>query len=95
MGLYTLCLKCCDELELYDKDDQIDQIRSFEGKTTLSASMIVGATYKEIEEILFSRLIIIDGKSTSSFKTVTMDGKGSEFDVDSRVANCMQASNSS
>ena len=81
MALYTLCLKCCDELELYDEDDQMDIIRSFKDKTILSASMIVGAIHKDLEEILISRLIIMDGKFTSSFKTVTMDGKGSAFDV--------------
>jgi hypothetical protein len=79
MALYTVCYDCCAELELYDKADQINEIRSFKGGERVSGSMIFGVTYKEIEEMLCSKVVIMEGRSTTSFKTFGEDGKEKQW----------------
>jgi hypothetical protein len=75
--LLTVCIKCCAKLELYHEVDQIDQIFSFRDNDEISRGMVIRISYKEIEQIISSRVIVMEGMlvNAGTIKTVGVDGK--------------------
>jgi hypothetical protein len=75
--LLTVCIECYTKLDLYYKVDQIDQVFGFRGSIERSGGMVLRIIYKEIEEIVSSKVIVIEGVLLNAgiIKTVGIDGK--------------------
>jgi hypothetical protein len=75
--LLTVCTECCTKLDLYHEVDQIDQIFSFRDNNERSGGMVLRISYKEIEEIVCSKVIVMEGVllNAGTIKTVGVDGK--------------------
>jgi hypothetical protein len=76
MDLWTVCIHCSANLELYYEVDQIGLIFDFKDSTR-ARGMFLRVLYKEIEEIISSKIIIMEGVllSANAIKTVGVDGK--------------------
>jgi len=70
IGLLTICVECCRELDSWYKADYIDQIIN-----RTSRSLILGLSDKEVEEVASSKGIIIEGALMNVIKTVGIDGQ--------------------
>jgi hypothetical protein len=77
MRLLTVCMKCCAELELYHEDDQIDRIFGFKDNNGTPGEVVLRISCKKIEEIVSSKVIIMEGGllNANTIKTVSVDGK--------------------
>jgi hypothetical protein len=75
MRLLTVCINCCSELEL-DEVDQIDRIFGFKDNNSTPGEMVLRTSYKEIEMIVSSKVIIMEGGllNANTIKTVGVDG---------------------
>jgi hypothetical protein len=75
--LLTLCIECCTELGLYHEVDQIDQIFGFKDNNEIPGGMVLRISYKEVEEIVSSKVIVMEGLllNAGTIKTVGVDGK--------------------
>jgi hypothetical protein len=80
MRLLTICDNCCIELDWDGKPDQ-DHILSVGRLHKISASLVLRLSYKEIEEVISSKSIIIGGLLMSAIKTVGIDGQEKEWDL--------------
>jgi hypothetical protein len=69
--LLTVCIECCAKLELYHEVDQ------FRDNNEISRGMVLRISYKEIEQIISSRVIVMEGMllNAGTIKTVGVDGK--------------------
>ena len=67
MGLLTTCVKCHEEPGRFDTD-QLDQVIKED-----SGSLILSLSDEEIEEVLSSKVIIIEGILMDVIKTVDRD----------------------
>jgi hypothetical protein len=74
MGLLTICVKCRGEPDWYYDTDQLDQIV----KET-SGSLILSLSDEEIERVVSSKVIIMDGILMEVIKTVGLDGQWKEW----------------
>jgi len=77
MRLLTVCAECCAKLEVYYKVDQVDQILSFRDKHGAPGEMVLRVPYKEIEEIVSSKVIVMKGAllNAGTINTSSADGK--------------------
>jgi hypothetical protein len=77
MSLLTVCAECCAKLEVYYEVDQVDQIFGFQDKHGMPGEMVLRVPYKEIEEIVSSRAIVMKGMlfNAGTINTVGADGK--------------------
>jgi hypothetical protein len=75
--LLTLCIECCTELGLYHEVDQIDQIFGFRDNNERPRGIVLRISYKEVEEIVSSKVIVMEGVllNAGTIKTVGVDGK--------------------
>jgi hypothetical protein len=75
--LLTVCIECCTKLDLYHEVDQIDQVFGFRDSNERSGGIVLRITYKEIEEIVSSKVIVMEGVllNAGTIKTVGVDGK--------------------
>jgi hypothetical protein len=75
--LLTVCIKCCAQLELCYKADQINQIFRFKDKNGPLKEMVLRILYKEIEKFVSSKVIMIERLllNAETVKTVGVDGK--------------------
>jgi hypothetical protein len=73
--LLTVCFNCCVALEL-DEVDQIDRIFKFKDNNRTSGEMVLRTSYKEIEVIVSSKVIMTEGGllNANTIKTVGLDG---------------------
>jgi len=74
MRLLTLCESCCIELDWDSKPDQ-DHILSVRNIKKISKSLVLCLSHKEVEEVVASREIIIEGVAMNAIKTVGIDGE--------------------
>jgi hypothetical protein len=67
--LYTACIKCCGEMML-EREDQI-------GYKRINQEMIVVLGYKEVEEMVSSKVIMMQGAffNANTIQTVGKDRK--------------------
>ncbi|PVH72544.1 hypothetical protein DL98DRAFT_520444, partial [Cadophora sp. DSE1049] len=77
MELWTVCIHCSATLELYHEVDQIGMIFDFKDSHKRAGGMVLRISYKEIEDIVSSKVIMMDGVllSANTIKTVGVDGK--------------------
>lgn len=77
MELWTVCIHCSAKLELYHEVDQISLIFHFKDSNKRAGGMVLRISYKEIEEIVSSKVIMMEGVllSANTIKTVGVDGK--------------------
>jgi hypothetical protein len=80
MRLLTICENCCIELDWDGKPDQ-DHILSIGRLHKISESLVLRLSYKEIEEVISSKSIIIGGLLMNAIKTVGIDGQEKEWDL--------------
>lgn len=80
MRLLTICDNCCIELDWDGKPDQ-DHILSVGRLHKISASLVLRLSYKEIEEVISSKSIIMGGLLMNAIKTVGIDGQEKEWDL--------------
>jgi hypothetical protein len=73
--LLTLCIKCSTELELYDEADQINWLFGFKDDNKTSRGMTLRISYKRVEEVVSSKVIVMEGVLMNTIKTVGVDGK--------------------
>jgi hypothetical protein len=73
----TVCTDCCTELELYYEADQMDRIFSFKDSNETFSDMVLRISYKAVEEIVSSQVIMMEGVllNANTIKTVGVDGK--------------------
>lgn len=72
MGLLTICIECCEGLGLHE--DDLGQIPSSKDSKPLG-SMVLSLSYKEVEEVVSSKVIIMEGMLMNTIKTVGVDAK--------------------
>jgi len=70
MRLLTICDNCCIELDWDGRPDQ-DHI----GSNEISASLVLSLSHKEVETVVLSKIIIIEGVSINTIKTAGIDGE--------------------
>jgi hypothetical protein len=77
MRLLTVCAECCAKLEVYYEVDQVDRIFGFQDKNGTAGETVLRVSYKEIEEIVSSKVIVMEGVllNANTIKTVSVDGK--------------------
>jgi hypothetical protein len=77
MRLLTVCAKCCAKLRLYHEVDQVGQIFDVRDKNRTLGETVLRVSYKEIEEIISSKVIVMEGVllNANTIKTVSVDGK--------------------
>jgi hypothetical protein len=77
LRLLTVCVECCTELELHYEVDQMDRIFGFRDRNGTLREMTLRVSYKEIEEIVSSQVIMMEGVllNADTIKTVGVDGK--------------------
>jgi hypothetical protein len=70
-------MKCCAELELYHEVDQIDRTFGFKDNNKTSREVVLRISFKKIEEIVSSKVIIMEGGllNANTIKTVSVNGK--------------------
>ena len=76
MGLLTICVKCREDPDWYYDADQLDQIV---GKT--SGSLILGLLDEEVEEVISSKAIVMEGVLMNVVQTIGIDGQWNEWDM--------------
>ncbi|KAH6664595.1 hypothetical protein B0J14DRAFT_569575 [Halenospora varia] len=74
MRLLTICDNCCIKLDWVGKPDQ-DHIRGVGSINKISASLVLGLSYKEVEMVASSKGIIMEGVAMNTIKTVGIDGE--------------------
>lgn len=78
--LYTLCSKCCDDLELYDTAEQDDEIRaSITDKRPSHGSLVLYVPFKEIGRVLATEVIIIEGAKFKKLRLIGREGESREW----------------
>ena len=77
MELWTVCIHCSAKLELYYKADQIGLIFDFKDSNKRARGIVLRISYKKIEEIISSKVIMMEGVllSANTIKTVGVDSK--------------------
>jgi len=77
MRLLTVCAKCCAKLEVYDEVDEVDRIFGLRDKHRTLGEMVLRVPYKEIEEIVSSKVIVMKGAllNAGTINTSSADGK--------------------
>jgi hypothetical protein len=65
MRLLTIYMKCYTELELYHEVDQIDRTFGFKDNNGTPREVVLRISFKKIEEIVSSKVIIIEGGVTN------------------------------
>ncbi|KAH7418680.1 hypothetical protein BKA64DRAFT_654980 [Cadophora sp. MPI-SDFR-AT-0126] len=77
MELWTVCIHCFAKLELFHEVDQIGMIFDFKDSNKRAAGMVLRISYKEIEDIVSCKVIMMEGVllSAITIKTVGVDGK--------------------
>lgn len=78
--LLTICDNCCIELDWDGKPDQ-DHILSVGSINKISASLVLSLSHKEVEEVISSKSIIIEGLLMDAVKIVGIDGQEKEWDL--------------
>jgi hypothetical protein len=73
MGLLTTCVRCCGAPDWFDTD-RLDQVV----KET-PGSLVLGLSGEEVEEVVFSKAIIMEGILMDTIKTVGKDGQRKEW----------------
>jgi hypothetical protein len=58
-GVLTICPKCCIELKLHKQFDQMERIHKFEGNHNTLGKMTFRLSYKEMEELFSSKVIVL------------------------------------
>ncbi|KAH8650260.1 hypothetical protein BGZ60DRAFT_421626 [Tricladium varicosporioides] len=74
--LWTVCIHCSTKLELYHEADQISLVFDFKDNKG-GGGIVLRISYKEIEEIVSSKVIMMEGVilGANTIKTVGVDGK--------------------
>jgi hypothetical protein len=80
MRLLTICDNCCIELDWDGKPDQ-DHILSVGRLHKISASLVLRLSYKEIEEVISSKSIIMGALLMNAIKTVGINGQEKEWNL--------------
>jgi hypothetical protein len=75
IGLLTLCHDCCTKLKLHDQFSQMGQILNFRALHNVSGKLVLGTSYKEVEELFSSQIIVLNGLLTTPFRTAGRDGQ--------------------
>ena len=78
-----ICPGYYNKLELHNPFDQMDYILSFWGFYTaprneilgVSKNLIIGVSHKEMDELLFSKVITLEGAFTTLFRTAKTDSQ--------------------
>lgn len=74
--LYTVCIECCAETEL-EGEDQIGLKYNYRYNRIMDQEMTVILEYKEVEEMVSSKVIIMQGAffNANTIDTVGRDGQ--------------------
>jgi hypothetical protein len=77
MRLWTVCIDCCIKLGLDCNDDQMDLIFGYRYNKRRIKEMVLRLSYKEVEELVSSKVIMTEGVllNANTIKTVGIDGK--------------------
>jgi hypothetical protein len=84
IGLLTICIDCCEEGLKFDYRDykaEIDQILCSKNKNKRFGSILLGLSYKEVEGVIFSKVIIMEGILMSTIETIGVDAKQEKWDL--------------
>jgi hypothetical protein len=73
--LLTLCIKCFTKLKLYNKADQINWLFSFKDNNKTFKDITLRILYKRVKEVVFSKVIVIEGVFINTIKTVNINNK--------------------
>jgi hypothetical protein len=76
MRLLTLCDSCCIELDWDGKP-----VLSIGNIKKISKSLVLCLSHKEVEEVVASREIIMEGVTINAIKTVGIDGEWKEWSL--------------
>jgi hypothetical protein len=79
IGLLTICPRCYTELKLDAEFDQKDQILKFQGGYNTPGKIIFRVSHREMEELFFSKVIVLMGMFTTPFRTIGSDGRWKEW----------------
>lgn len=75
-----MCQECCVELKL-DQGAQMDRILKFQDVPNPAGKMVFRVLYEEMEEICFSKVMVLVGMFTTPFLTIGSDGQWKEWNM--------------
>jgi hypothetical protein len=83
MRLWTACFECCAKLGLDCEDDQMDMIFSYRYIKRGDQEMVVRLSYKEVEEMVSSKVIMTEGRllNANTIKTAGKDGQWKKWQL--------------
>ena len=73
MGLLTICDRCCGQLD-FCYEDHMDRIIN-----EASGSLVLGLLEEKIEEVISSKVIIMEGMLMNAIITIGVDGQSREW----------------
>jgi hypothetical protein len=76
IGLWTVCLECCVELGLDREEDQMKIIFNYKHVNRIVQEIVVKILYKEVEEIISSKVFIKKSELFSAYKIETAGKDG-------------------
>lgn len=74
MGLLTICDGCFGQLDLCYEAGHLDRIIDMS-----SGSLVLGLPDKEVEEVVSSKVIIMEGMLMNAITTIGIDGQWREW----------------
>ena len=80
LGLLTICNDCCVKLGFDGKPDKAHVLKSGVF-SQISATLILSVSYKDIQEVVSSRVIIMEGPLMSAIRTIGINGGEREWDL--------------
>jgi hypothetical protein len=82
MTLYTVCINCCGEMGL-ERDPDIGLTYDYRHNKTRNQEIMIALGYKEVEEIVSSKVIILEGAlfNANTVQTVGKDGQLGKWEL--------------
>ena len=78
IGFLTICIECCGEglkFDYTDYKDEIDQVLRSRKKNRRFGSILLSVSYKEVEGVISSKVIIMKGILMDTVETISVDAK--------------------
>ena len=76
--MLTICIECCGEglkFDYTDYKDEIDQVLRSKKKNRRFGSILLSVSYKEVEGVISSKVIIMKGILMNTIDTISVDAK--------------------
>ena len=76
LGVLTICDGCCGVLDFCDEGGHMDRVVN-----RISGSLVLGLLDKEVKEVVFSKVTIMEGMLMDAITTIGIDCEWREWDI--------------